>query len=498
MNGAPNGNPPPIDPGAKIRRELDRSLVRGIAWTGSAKWGSQLVTWASTILVARLLLPEYYGLVGMATIYLGLVTLLNEFGFGMAIVALRDLTDSQIAQLNTVAILFGFVSFGLSLLAAPLLADFFDAPDLRLVVIAMSFAFIVGSFRTVPQSILQRDLRFPRLAVIEGIQAVLRALLMIAFAAAGFGYWTLVLGNVIGALIWTLLILHSQRHSFAIPRWREIKPALNFSWHILGGRVGWYVYSHADFAVAGRLLGQAALGAYSFAWTLAGLPVEKVTAMVGRVTPAVFAAVQDENRALRRYLVNLTEGLALVTFPAAVGLALVADTLVPLVLGDQWLGAIVPLQLLAVYATFRSVVTLLPQILNVTGHSRFGMWNAYLSAVVLPVGFFFGARWGTTGIAAVWILLHPLVTLPVYWRVFTRISMPVGAYLRSLWPATSGVLLMAAAVLALKRVEPGAWTPAVRLSAEAACGAAVYVGVVGLFHRRRLDAFREMLRLLRR
>ncbi|MFH1279169.1 MAG: lipopolysaccharide biosynthesis protein [Candidatus Eisenbacteria bacterium] len=480
------------------RDSLDRSLIRGIAWTGSAKWGSQIVTWASTILVARMLLPEHYGIVGMATIYLGLVTLVNEFGFGMAIVALRDLSDRQVAQLNTVAILFGLISLGLSFAAAPLLALFFQTPELRTVVIAMSLGFVLGSFRTVPQALLQRELRFPRLAVIEGIQAVLRALTMIALAAAGFGYWTLVVGNVLGALYWTGLTLHSRRHSYAAPRWGEIRPALRYSWHILGGRIGWYVYSHADFAVAGRMLGQAALGAYSFAWTLASLPVEKVTAMVGRVTPAVFSAVQEDDESLRRYLSNLTEGLALITFPAAVGLALVADTLVPVALGDRWLAAVAPLRLLAVYASFRSIVTLLPQILNVTGHSRFGMGNAFLAAVVLPIAFIIGARYGTTGIAAAWIVAHPLVTLPVYWRVFTRIGMPTSRYLRALWPAISAVALMATVVLAVKRIEPAGWPAAARLAVEAGSGAAAYALAIGIIHRSRFKAIRSSLRLLRR
>lgn len=488
----------PVPPPDAFRQNLDRSLVRGIAWTGSAKWGSQIVTWASTILVARMLLPEHYGIVGMATIYLGLVTLINEFGFGTAIVALRDLSDHQVAQLNTVAILFGLISFGLSFLAAPLLGIFFQTPELRAVVIAMSAAFVLGSFRTVPQALLQKELRFPRLAVIEGSQAVLRAVTMILLALGGFGYWTLVIGNVLGALYWTALTLHSRRHGYAVPRWREIRPALRFSWHILGGRIGWYVYSHADFAVAGRMIGQAALGAYSFAWTLASLPVEKVTAMIGRVTPAVFSAVQDDDESLRRYLSNLTEGLALITFPAAVGLALVADSLVPVVLGDRWLAAVDPLRLLAVYASFRSIVTLLPQILNVTGHSRFGMGNAFLAAVVLPVAFIIGARWGTTGIAAAWIVAHPLVTLPVYWRVFTRIAMPTSRYLRALWPAGSAVVLMVLAVLAAKWIEPPGWPDPLRLAVETAAGAASYALVIAGLHRSRFAAFRSSLRLLKR
>src|SRR2546425_12150191 len=87
-------------------RELDRSLVRGIAWTSGAKWAGQLLAWASTLIVARLLTPEDYGLVGMASIYLGVITLVSEFGLGSAVVTLRDLSAEQVAQLNGLSVVF--------------------------------------------------------------------------------------------------------------------------------------------------------------------------------------------------------------------------------------------------------------------------------------------------------------------------------------------------------------------------------------------------------
>src|SRR3989442_12666108 len=93
---------------------LDRSLVRGVAWTGAANWAGQLVAWASTLIVARLLTPEDYGLVGMASIYLGLITLVSEFGLGSTVITLRDLSEEQVAQLNGLALLIGAGSCALS------------------------------------------------------------------------------------------------------------------------------------------------------------------------------------------------------------------------------------------------------------------------------------------------------------------------------------------------------------------------------------------------
>src|SRR5207302_11184522 len=123
-----------------------------------------------------------------------------------------------------------------------------------------------------------------------------------------------------------------------------------------------------------------ALGAYSIGWTLSSIPVDRVTALVASVTPPVFSAVQHDRVALQRYLRNLTEGLALITFPAAVGIALVADEFVTAVLGEQWHAAIAPLRLLALSAALRSISPLLPQIIVSTGHTRRNMQFTILAA----------------------------------------------------------------------------------------------------------------------
>src|SRR5438876_9535802 len=148
-------------------RALDRSLLRGVAWTAAAKWASQALSWVSWLIVARLLTPADYGLVGMAAIYLGLITVLSEFGLGTAVLAVRELSVEQLNQLNGLAVLLGLASLLASCIVAIPLGRFFHAPQLPLVVVAMSTTFVITSFKTVPLALLQRDLRFKALAFID-------------------------------------------------------------------------------------------------------------------------------------------------------------------------------------------------------------------------------------------------------------------------------------------------------------------------------------------
>ena len=478
--------------------ELDRTLVRGIAWTSGGKWAGQVLAWASTLIVARLLAPEDYGLVGMASIYLGLITLLSEFGLGSAVITLRDLREEQVAQLNGLSVLFGIASFAVSCAAAIPLGRFFHAPELPAVVVALSVSFVITAFKTVPFSLLQRDMRFRALAIMETGRALVLALSMIAFALLGWRYWTLVIGGLLSSALSTGAVLALRRHRFAWPRRRSLSHALTFSGHILGGRLSWYAYSNADFLVAGRILGKGALGLYEVGWNLANIPIDKITGLVGQVTPVVFSAVQADHVALRRYLLRITEGLALITFPASVGLALVAPDFVPLALGAKWQGAVLPLQLLAVSTAFRAVTPLLPQVLNVVGASRFAMRYAVLCAVVLPVGFYlFGKVRGITGLALVWVFVFPMLTLPAYRRVLEIIQLSIQEYLGALWPATSAALFMGLAVLAVRFAAGPYLSRGLRFAAQVVVGAIVYGLICLTMHGERLASFSTVLRTLR-
>ncbi|HYS16727.1 MAG TPA: lipopolysaccharide biosynthesis protein [Candidatus Binatia bacterium] len=478
-------------------RDLDRQLVRGIAWTGAMKWFGQIVSWASTIVVARLLEPEDYGVVAMAMLFLGLVTLVNEFGLGAAIVVHRDLSPDQRAQINGFAVLVGVAAYAVCAAAAMPLAMFFGVAELRSVVIVMSIPVAIGALRTVPTARLERDLRFKLLAGIEAMQISLQAFVVFALALAGLGYWALVLGSVAGAVVSTGLTLACRPSGFAWPQPESIRSALALSKHVLVTRVAWYVQSNADFLVAGRVLGQAALGAYTLGWTIAAAPVDKITALVARVTFPVFASVQDDVVALRRYLLMLTEGLAVLTFAAGVGLALVADDFVYVVLGPKWEAAIMPLRLLAILAAHRGTTPLLPQILNVIGESRFGMYSALARMLLLPAAFYAGSGWGVSGIATAWLLIHPVAALPTYSRVFGRIGLAATDYLRSLWPAASSALAMTAAVLVLRLILPPHWTPAPRLALEIFVGGAAYLLAMATLHRRCLHALADVVKLAR-
>jgi O-antigen/teichoic acid export membrane protein len=467
-----------------------------MAWTGGVKWGSQLFAWGATLIVARLLTPRDYGLVAMAAVYLGLTALLSEFGVGAAVVMLRDLADEQVAQINSLAVMFGIAAFALSCVIATPLGHFFNAPELPPVVIVLSFAFIITAFRTVPYSLLQREFRFKTLALIDGVQTLTTATGMVTLAVLGLGYWTLVFGGLLGTAAATLLILAS-RATFAWPRLGPLKRAITFSWHIVASRLAFYVYSSADQVVAGKLLGKTALGGYSFAATLATMFPEKIVSLMASVTPSIFSSVQTQPERLRRYVLSLTEGLALVTFPATLGLAAVAEPFVLTVLGEKWRVMIAPLQVLAAYAGVRSISPLPAQVLSAVGEARFAMWTQVAGAVLFPVAFLLASRWGAVGIATAWVAVHPIVNVPVFVRSFSKIGLSARHYVGALASALVGSAIMLIAILVVDRSLPEAWTNGARLAIEIGAGIIAYVLTLLTWRRHRLRIFSQTWKLIR-
>jgi PST family polysaccharide transporter len=208
--------------------------------------------------------------------------------------------------------------------------------------------------------------------------------------------------------------------------------------------------------------------------------------MMVRVLPSFFAAAQKEKEALRAYLLTLVQAISLFILPLSVGLALVADQFVLLVLGAKWMAVVLPLRILLCFTSVRALTNILGPLLNAKRLAHFIMWTNTAAAIYFPIGFLIAARWGTTGIAAAWLVLYPVLAAPLFWRTFREIEIPPVRYLRALLPAVSGSIILSVAVLSLRNFMPAGWSPIFRLSAEIATGGLSYVVGILLLHAKDL------------
>ncbi len=481
------GTPPSKPPG---------SLAGNLAWRAVTDWGAQIVSWASLLVVVRILAPSDFGLVAMSAAFYSFLRLAGEFGIPVTIVTMRDLTEGEIAQLHSVAVLFGVIAFLIASACAWPVAVFFKAPRLVAVIVVSCLSLIPLALRSVPEGVMGKELRFKQLSWFNAMRDVIAAVVTVVLALLGFGYWSLVGGNLLAVTVRSGLILAACPQRFAWPNFAAVKRPLLFSRHVLIYVFAWSSYSALDNVTVGRVLGSSALGFYGMAWVLANMPLEKVVSVVTTVIPSYLAKVQKDPVALRRYLRTLTEAVALATFPATIGVALVAHELVYFALGSNWGPMIVPLEVLCLYTAFRSVEALLPKLLTAVGNARFVMRVELSALVVMPISFYFGSHWGIAGVAFAW-LSYPLVTAPLYWKTLKTIEMSALEYFSAVRPGLDGVVAMTLGVVLLKFELPASAPLLFRLILEIVTGAAIYLGTVFLLHRERALSFLRIVKRMR-
>lgn len=304
----------PSEPVSSATRKMDHSLFRSVAWNAASDWISQIFTWALFLITIRLLSPADFGLLALQVVLLPL-GYTSTLGIGRAVVTLRELTEDQISQLNGVGLMIGLGSYAIAAAAAVPVARFYNIPRLVPVILVSSLGMIICGAQLVSNGLMMKEMRFRALCTYNGVAAVVTAILTVLLAWRGWGYWALIFGGMGGGFLRAALVLRARPHAYAFPRWSAVRQPLTFGRHVVVSTMAADIYESLDNFTAGRMLGPAALGLYGMAWTLANIPMEKVTSMVTTVIASYLAAVKDDLGALRRYIRNLTECIALLTFP---------------------------------------------------------------------------------------------------------------------------------------------------------------------------------------
>jgi O-antigen/teichoic acid export membrane protein len=470
------------------------TVARGIAWQAGMRWSAQIVSWLSMVYIARILTPKDYGLVGLVMWFILFLSIITDFGIGTTVLSRRELVGKPIAQLNAVAIMMGLAAFAVTALLAPVLADFYREPQLNRVVVVLGLSFIFTALAVVPTAMLQRGLRYKELAMLDFARALGTTLTVVALATLKFGFWALVIGNLVGGCIFTVLAISLAPHSFAMPNWQVLRSPLAHGSFVLTNSLAYAVYTNSDFAIVGKVLGVTAAGYYGLAWTLATLPGEKITNVVQSVLRPLFASLQSDPRALRAYFLLSSQLLAAVLTPMFAGLALVAPDAIPVFLGAQWTPAVPAVQLLCVFAVGQNLAVVYSNVLlNRTEASRMALYAVLLACVLPPLFWFAASRYGLLAIPVTWCVVQPVIMLyPL--RLATRLlNMRFREYFIGLRPVAVATTAMAVIVwligAALSDVAPLS-----RLAAEVVVGALVYVGVWHFVFRARRDTLLALVR----
>jgi O-antigen/teichoic acid export membrane protein len=479
-----------------MNNDLRSKTVKAMGQMGLGGALGKVISLASTLVMARLLSPADYGLMAMAMTLVGFVGFFNEVGIGAAIVQKAELDKAEVNGCFAFSILASVVLFCATVLLSGPVAGFFGTPHLQPMIAVLATAFIFGAVGTVPTAFLRKEMNFKAVAGISVLQMFVQAGLSLALAWLGFGAWALVWSFVAASIAQSIgafwLSSWRPRGAFGM---RAAYGIVAYGLHVTTTRIFWYLYSNADKVIIGKVLGDRALGIYDMALSLATLPTSQITTLATNVASPLFSRLQADLPQLRAFILHITRGVAYVTYPALIGMLVCSRELVAVLLGEKWIGMLVPFGALCVMGLIRSVDPLLSQVLIATGHARKLSGYTLMCGVAMTIAVVGGALAdGLRGVSLVWMVVYPLLSIRLLQLVGQVTGLKMAAYYATLLPVLTASAAMAAIVLAMRELLLVATLPPIAmLVTEVATGALAYILWIVHFDKRGLAEIRQVL-----
>jgi O-antigen/teichoic acid export membrane protein len=475
---------------------LRARVMSGLFWVGGTRLIGQVLTWAITIVVVRLLTPGDYGLLAMATVFMGFLSLVAEAGMGLALIQSPKLDDETLRRIFGVVILVNCVLFALQFVSAPLVAKFFDEERLVPILRVLAIQFLLMIFAVIPGALLTRKLDFKRQSMIGLVGSVLGSLTSLALALAGHGVWALVWSSLV-AMSFTMIALNLiepflRRPEFSL---RGTRRLVVVGGQVTAARALYFVYSQADVFIGGRIFGKDLLGFYSISLHLASLPVQKISSVVNQIAFPAFAEAQHDTAAVPWHMLKGIRLLSFLSFPVLWGISSIAPEIVAVLLGPKWEAATVPLQLLPLVMP----ITILSPFLNTAfqgiGKTGVVLWNATTACAILPAAYWIGAHWGLLGMSLAWLIGFPLVFYLNLRRMLPIVGLKLSAVLgAAAWPAVAAIV-MYACVMLTRHLLVGTMPQPALMTVLIAAGALGYVAMTFATNRRGVQ---ELIQLFRK
>lgn len=471
-------------------QSIGARTLKGMLWAYSSYVGGRVLVLISTAILARLLVPEEFGVVALALIFMALLETVKDLGLSQALVAAPE--DEVLDQADTVFVSSVAMGAVLALAAAamaPLAALFFDEPQLVALVPVLGLNFFIRSLGSTHYALAQKRLDFRSRTAAEFADVVVRGLTGIVLALAGLGVWSLVIGYLVGTttLTVTLWLLVKWRPSYHLRR-DQLPSLLRFGGTLTGVDVIAAVISNVDYVFVGKLLGPAALGLYTLGYRLPQLVIVNLSAVAGQVLFPAFANVERRSLA-RAYLVAFRYTL-MISFPLAAGMALLAEPLVLAAFGPNWTGAVGAMEVLTVYAFAVTVGIPAGTVYKAVGRADVLLKLAVPRAALLIFALFLVADEGIVAVAACQAAVAGLFSVIGLALAARLLAVEPLRILGAIWPPLVAAAAMAAIIFAVARPIESPW---LSLIAAGIVGAPVYLGALWITAREDLLDLRAKL-----
>jgi PST family polysaccharide transporter len=477
------------------RASYRERVVRALAWSVSGQMAARAIAFGFGIALARMLGPSEFGLLAMITVLTQFLVAVADLGLEEALVQRRELDEAHRSSVFWAMLGAGCLLGTAVAAAAPAIARFYGAEELRPLVVLLAGIFLLRGFGTVPRALIARRLDYRTNTAIECAGEALAGACAVALAWRGFGAASLAVQLLVAeAFESALLLWASGWRPRLLLRRAALADLFGFGAYRAATRSLVYWSQHVDDLLIGKLLGSGPLGLYTRAFNLMRLPVLTIARAIARPMFPTLTLIQDDPERVRGVYLRATGAVALATVPLCLGLVACAEPLVVGVFGPQWREAVPLARVLGIAGTLQGVTALAGSLYLSQGRPDLHLRLHLLQNAATVLGVVVGVRWGALGVAVGYTVASVLTGLPM----LAFAGRLVGLRLVTVWAHLRSVFL-AGAVMTIAVVALGAWAreslPMLGLLAlQVAVGGLVYGALVGLG---RGQPYRDLLELLR-
>jgi len=423
---------------------------QSLIWYTTVPFTIHFVRFANSILLARLLAPSDFGIIGIITVILYYCDSFSDFGFGKAIIQRKKIDRSHYVSYFSFNILVSLMFFLSAQVFSGYISSFYEIPELALAIQVFSVLFLITAVSAGAKIKLKRNLNFKLLAIIDGLKVALQMATSLTLALNGFGFWSIISAMLLSNLFALILLLHvaeyTPKFSFDL---RPLKNLLHFGlWDFIGAQFK-IIGDSADKLIIGKILGVSDLGYYDKALGLARMPNDQISIRLSHISFSSFSRIQNDKDDLEKYFFKIIILNATILLPIFVGLIWVSDSFTLVLLGEKWLPMVPSLQIFAASFVFTSLsnpVVAMNQAIAKVKHQA-------LIQIVLTIFLVFGLlKFSVLGIesaALIILAFNFLMFITSYTLLNSTLKFGWGKMVVNLLPPVSIVLGMSLALYAL-------------------------------------------------
>ena len=416
--------------------EFKDNVVKGSLATGMSQGASMGLTIVSAVVLARLLTPDDFGLVGMVNVFINFLFLFKDIGLSHATIQKDKITRPQISTLFWINCMIS-LTLGLTMLiSGPLLSKFYDRSELTAIVALLAIPFVIEGMIIQHTALLRRHLRFTSVAIAEIMSRLSFLITAIIMAVMGFSYWSLVGGHIVRATVLLLFIFYSCPWiPGKMQKGTGVRSMMKFGGHVTVGNILAYLARNLDQILIGKMSGAVALGLYSKAYQLLMQPLTQIKLPLRSLSLPILSSLKKEPERYRSYFNKLLDISISLAIPVAVYCFLESEFLIRIILGPQWMDAVPVFRILAIGGIFVSASFLPGLALLSHGYSKKYMQLLIITAVIQSASFAAGAPFGINGIAIAYTVSSFLVLIPMVLMSFKGTNVKADTFfLTILWP----------------------------------------------------------------